>query len=283
MDCAKGIGIVTSNRHNILEFEGIDRVPVPMPPLVCIPTTAGSSADVSQFAIITSECEKVKISIVSKAVVPDLALIDPITLLTMPSDLTACTALDALTHGIEAYVSVAHSPVTDLHALEAIRLISSNLLGAMRNLDNVEIRTRLMLGSLHAGIAFSNASLGAVHAMAHSLGGLLDKAHGECNAILLERVTAFNFESAAARYREIGEAMGLKLTGMSHREQKARILRNMRDLRMEAGVNRSLGELGVLKEDIPALAGKALKDICMVTNPRRPSRRDVEVIYEEAL
>ncbi len=133
MDCAKGIGIVSSNHKNILQFEGIDNVTVPGPPLICIPTTAGTSADVSQFAIINNVQERVKIAIISKTVVPDVALIDPATTLTMDSFLTACTGLDALVHAIEAFVSSAHSPIFDIHALEAIRLIRTNLLDVLTN------------------------------------------------------------------------------------------------------------------------------------------------------
>src|SRR5690349_14591294 len=123
MDCAKGIGIASANRKDVFEFEGVDQVPLPGPPLICIPTTAGSSADVSQFAIITHLERKVKIAIISKMVVPDVALIDPMTTITLDAELTASTGMDALVHGIEAFVSNANSPMTDLHALEAIRLV----------------------------------------------------------------------------------------------------------------------------------------------------------------
>ncbi len=142
MDCAKGIGIVSSNKRHILAFEGVDQVRVPMPPLICVPTTGGTSADVSQFAIISNPLEKVKFAIISKSVLPDLALVDPVTLTTMDPFLTACTGLDALTHGIEAFVSNASSPITDLNALEGIRLVSRNLIESIKNPQDVELRTR---------------------------------------------------------------------------------------------------------------------------------------------
>lgn len=283
MDCAKGIGIVSTNKKHILEFEGVDLVPVPGPPLICIPTTGGTSADVSQFAIIANMREKVKIAIISKTVVPDVALIDPVTLTTMDSYLTACTGLDALTHAIEAFVSTAHSPITDLHALEAIRLISSNLLATIVDPDNLELRAKLMLGSLQAGLAFSNAILGAAHAMAHSLGGLLDLPHGECNAILLNHVMEFNFPAAAERYLHIGEAMGLDLRGMTTQQKRLAIIAEIARLKKMAGVDRKLEDVGVVRSDISLLSKKAMKDPCIITNPRRPSKRDIEVIYEESL
>ncbi len=277
MDCAKGIGIVSSNKAHVLTFEGADEVPVPSPPLICIPTTAGTSADVSQFAIIADRERQVKIAIVSKMVVPDVALIDPVTTSSMNRDLTGCTGMDALVHAVEAYVSDAHSPVTDLHALEAVRLVTANLVHAIEEPGNMDFRTRMMLGSLHAGLAFSNASLGAVHAMAHSLGGLLDFAHGQVNAILLSHVVEFNFEAAAERYLEIGKAMGLAEPG------KEEIISMMHSLRQAAGVTRGLRELGLRPEDIPELAEKAMHDVCMVTNPRAPTQKEIEIIYEEAL
>ncbi len=282
MDCAKGIGIVGSNRKPILEFEGVDRVPVPSPPLICIPTTAGSSADVSQFAIITDTERRVKITIISKTVVPDVALIDPVTTTTMDAYLTACTGMDALAHAVEAFVSNAGSSFTDLHALEAVRKISASLLPATAEPDNVALRSQMMMGSLHAGLAFSNASLGAVHAMAHGIGGYLDLPHGECNAILLEHVMAFNLEAASERYQAIGKAMGLDLREVRPDQISSAILAEVSRLRRSAGIDRTLGRIGMNRDCIPELARKAMNDPCMVTNPRRPTQRDIEAIYEAA-
>ena len=192
MDCAKGIGIVVSNDMNILRFEGVDKIQLPVPPLIFIPTTAGTSADVSQFCIITNMEEQVKIAIVSKSVVPDIALIDPDTTMTMDPYLTACTGVDALVHAIEAYVSTGSGVLTDMYALEAIKLVKNYLPPLLIDQNNRELREKIMLGSMKAGLAFSNAILGAVHAMAHSLGGYLDLPHGECNAMLLEHVINYN-------------------------------------------------------------------------------------------
>lgn len=283
IDCAKGIGIVSSNHRHILSFEGVDQVPLPMPPLICIPTTGGTAADVSQFAIITNLEDQIKIAIVSKSVVPDLALIDPLTLTSMDPYLTACTGLDALTHAVEAFVSNAHSPMTDLHALEAIRLISRNLIPSIKSPADVRLRSEVMQGSLQAGLAFSNAILGATHAMAHSLGGLLDLAHGECNAILLDHVIAFNYEAAPERFEAIAEAAGIDLRGLNFEEKKKALLQWIGELKREAGVDRRLGLLGVGRSDIPPLSRKALNDPCLVTNPRPATQRDLETVYEEAL
>ncbi|MFA6010783.1 MAG: alcohol dehydrogenase-like regulatory protein ErcA [Desulfobacteraceae bacterium] len=283
MDCAKGIGIVSTNGIHILKFEGIDNVALPGPPLICIPTTAGTSADVSQFAIINNEIERVKIAIISKTVVPDVALIDPSTTLTMGTYLTACTGIDALVHAIEAFVSSAHSPIFDVHALEAIRLINTHLLDVLAKPDDMDLRSTLMRASLEAGLAFSNASLGAVHAMAHSLGGYLGLPHGECNAILLDHVMDFNFENARDRYERIGEAMNINLRNMTSKEKKRSILDTIARLKKNAGISNTLIDRGTHRSDIPVLAEKALKDPCLVTNPRQTNKRDIEVIYENAL
>ena len=283
MDCAKGVGIVAANGGSILAFEGVDQVPAPMAPLICIPTTGGTSADVSQFAIITDTRERVKIAIISKAVVPDVALIDPRTLLTMDAYLTACTGMDAMVHAIEAFVSNAHSPITDLHALEAIRLVSTHLRASTGAPADLELRTQIMLASLQAGLAFSNASLGSVHAMAHSLGGYMDLAHGECNALLLPHVMDSNFNTAPERYRRIGEAMGCDLRGLNEREGRSRILRHVLDLRRDCGIDDGLAARGVRLDDLPRLAGKAILDPCNATNPRPPSRDDLRALYAEAM
>jgi alcohol dehydrogenase class IV len=283
IDCAKGIGIVSSNYKYITEFEGVDRISVPPPPLVCIPTTAGSSADVSQFAIISDPTRKVKMALISKAMVPDIALIDPETLVTMAPDLTANTGLDVLTHAIEAYVSNASSPVTDIHALEAIRLITGFLPLAVRDPANLQYRGKTMLASLYAGLAFSNASLGAVHAMAHSIGGYLDFPHGKCNALLLDSVISYNYPAAPERYDAINLIMESVMEKTTGEGKTLTLCDRINDFRRLVGVCDTLGLMGVKKEDIPVLAEHAMRDACMVTNPRRPTQPEIEAIYEAAL
>lgn len=284
MDCAKGIGIVVSNGRNILDYEGVDQVSLPCPPLLCIPTTAGSSADVSQFAIVNDTIRKVKIAIVSKAMIPDMAFVDAEVTTTMPPELTAYTGLDALTHAIEAYCSNAHSPITDLHALEAVRLISKWLVAAINNPDDLVARSKIMLGSMYAGFAFSNAILGAVHAMAHSLGGLLDLPHGLCNAILLNHVVAYNFDSFPDRSMQLAEALGVDAAGVSSSDEvKKRLLERIVQIKRDAGVTIKLGDVGVKREHLAQLAVHALDDACILTNPKDAKLEDLIRIYEQAL
>jgi len=283
MDCAKGISVVSASGGNILDFEGVDKVDSPGPPLICIPTTAGSSADVSQFAIINNVAVQVKVAIISKSLVPDVALIDPATTLTMGRYLTLCTGIDALVHAIEAYVSSAASDLTDLHALEAIRLLHRYLPEVLARPDDLRLRNRIMLASLEAGLAFSNASLGAVHAMAHSLGGLLDLPHGECNGLLLDHVVAFNYRATPERYDRIGEIFEARLAGLTAPEKRTSVIESLRIFKEGLGLQPGLGKRGVRREDIGLLARKAFADPCMATNPRRAHIADIEAIFQEAL
>ncbi|PKQ15629.1 MAG: alcohol dehydrogenase [Actinobacteria bacterium HGW-Actinobacteria-7] len=282
MDCAKGICVVVSNGGDILVYEGVDRIPIPMPPLVCVPTTAGTAADVSQFCIITDEHRDVKIALVSKALVPDVALIDAETLVTMPADLTAATGLDALVHAVEAFSSNASWEITDLCALRAIEGVFRWLEPCMDDPLSIESRTGMALASLEAGLAFSNASLGATHAMAHALGGKLDLPHGECNALLLEHVLNFNLPVfSAGRRVQLARAMGIAIDSATDVEPQA-ISERLHLFRHGIGVVDSLSSLGVTRADLPLLAETAMGDACMVTNPRRPQQEDIEAIYEAA-
>ena len=283
IDCAKCISIVASNGGNILDYEGVDEVLMPGPPLICIPTTAGSSADVSQFAIIKDTSSDIKRAIISKKVVPDLALIDPIPLMSMDPYLTACTAMDALTHAIEAYVSNTHSALTDVHALESIDLINQAIESSITPTRTVEIMFQLMLGSLQAGLAFSNASLGAVHAMSHSMGGLLDLPHGECNSILLEHIIRINFDTVPERYRDIAKKLGLSVDNVSNFLLLEMIIERIVSIRSSLNILASIKVAGLSEQTVDYLVENALNDPCMVTNPRILTKEEVRSIYGRVL
>jgi alcohol dehydrogenase len=283
MDCAKGIGIVSANGKSIEEFEGVDKIFRPMPPLICVPTTAGTAADLSQFAIINRISERYKMAIISKAAVPDVALIDPVVLTTMNPFLTACTGMDALSHAFEAYVSNASSSFTDLYALEAVRLINENLLNSIQNPSNIQLRGRIMLASLYAGLAFSNASLGCVHAMAHSLGGYLDLPHGECNAILLPHVVGFNYSAAKSKYSILAKTMNANFSGNTSVKHGSEFVDFLNEFRSNLGIGATLSQRGVSTDIISILSQKAIKDPCNATNPRLPKKRDLATIFQEAM
>ncbi|WP_319522282.1 alcohol dehydrogenase-like regulatory protein ErcA [uncultured Desulfosarcina sp.] len=281
MDCAKGIGVVVGNPGDVVDFEGVDAVPSPGPPLIFIPTTAGSSADVSQFAIITDTERGGKIAIISKMVIPDIALVDPETTLTVPSDLTAATGMDALCHAFEAYVSTAASPLTDMAARQAVRLVADNLEGAYREPANMTFRENMMMASLMAGLAFSNASLGLVHAMAHSLGGAKDLNHGECNSLLLEKVVRFNFPAASDKYIQLAGDMGLRTNGQEPGETAAALVDRIASLRSSLGITQRLRDMGVALTELPQLAEFAFQDPCLATNPRQAQSDEIASIFQE--
>jgi len=283
IDCAKGISIVSSNGGHILDYEGVDEINYPGPPNICIPTTSGASADVSQFAIICDTENLVKKAIISKKVVPDLALIDPVPLMTMDFYLTACTGMDALVHAIEAYVSNANSYLTDVHALESIRLINATIEAAILPNRTIETMYQMMLGSLHAGLAFSNASLGAIHAMSHSLGGFLDLPHGECNSLLLEHVVQYNFDAAMERYTTIARQMDINTSDLSSEECLDALLWRIQTLRKNLHIS-EFAYTDIVDDSIfEKLVEGALSDPCMVTNPRILTKEEVKSIYERIL
>ena len=283
IDCAKCISIVSANGGHVLDYEGVDEVRMPGPPLICIPTTSGSSADVSQFAIIKDTDANVKRAIISKKLVPDLALIDPMPLMSMDPYLTGCTGMDALTHAIEAYVSDTHSALTDVHALEAISLINQVIEQSVLPDRTIDTMFQLMLGSLQAGLAFSNASLGGVHAMAHSMGGLLDLPHGECNSVLLEHVIQLNFVSVPERFRTIGDKLGLDLADVNDEMVLKGILQRICTIRNNLQIRPFIPVEDLSNETLDYLVANAQSDPCMVTNPKALTDQEVRSIYVRVL
>jgi len=283
IDCAKGIGIACSNKNHILDFEGVDQVLRPIPPLLCIPTTSGTASEVSQSAIVLNEQRKTKIAIITKAVVPDVALLDPMVTTTMDHQLTVYTGIDGLSHAVEAYVSNASSPVTDIHATEAIRLIWEALPEVVAQPSNLKWRAQMLLGSLQAGLAFSNASLGAIHAMSHSLGGYLDSPHGELNAILFRTVIKYNYPACPERFNRIGQLIGLVLNHLPVESAADTLSQTIEQFRHKIGITSSLRDLGVNRSILADLAVNASQDANITTNPRSVTQTDLEGLYEQAL
>lgn len=282
-DCAKGIGIVATNGGHIRNYEGIDKSSKAMPPFIAVNTTAGTASEMTRFCIITNTATKVKMAIVDWRVTPNVAINDPLLMMGMPPALTAATGMDALTHAVEAYVSTIATPVTDACALKAIELISENLRAAVANGADVEARDKMAYAEYLAGMAFNNASLGHVHAMAHQLGGFYDLPHGVCNAILLPHVERFNMIAKMDRFADIAAAMGENIAGLSVRCAAEKALEAIVTLSQDVGIPRGLSELGVKVEDIPIMAQNAQKDACGLTNPRCPTLEDVIQIYKNAL
>ncbi|SDO49744.1 iron-containing alcohol dehydrogenase [Desulforhopalus singaporensis] len=288
-DCGKGVGLVIANGGKIQDFEGVDKSTNAMPPYVAVNTTAGTASEMTRFCIITDTARKVKMAIVDWRVTPGIAIDDPMLMVGMPPALTAATGMDALTHAVEAYVSTIATPMTDSAAEKAIELIAKHLRPAVANGSDIEAREGMCYAQYLAGMAFNNASLGHVHAMAHQLGGFYDLPHGECNAILLPHVSNFNLIAKMERFAKIAELMGENTAGLSPREAAELALVAIRKLSADIGIPAGLIELGkrygkeVKAADIATMTANAQKDACGLTNPRIPSDEDVQAIYTAAL
>jgi 1,3-propanediol dehydrogenase len=282
MDVAKGIAIIVSNQGKIHDYEGCNLITQPIPPLICVPTTAGTGSDVSQFAIIGDPREKRKMTILSRAIMADISLIDPRLLQSKSEELMAATGMDALTHAIEAYVSSLAWPLTDPHAIHAIELVFQHLKNAVKTKDIVSLEG-MAVASLEAGIAFSNAILGAVHALAHPLGGLYDIHHGLANAILLPAVIRRNVKHAPEKFAKMANAMGLDARNKSAEDAAQQVPQLIERLIKDLKLPNTLAQVGVIAADIPALARDAQRDLCMETNPHHYNVEEIESMYYEAL
>ena len=282
-DCGKGVGLVVANGGKIHDFEGIDKSSHPMPPYLAINTTAGTASEMTRFCIITDTSRKVKMAIVDWRVTPNIAIDDPLLMMGMPPGLTAATGMDALTHAVEAYVSTVATPMTDTCALKAIELVAGYLRAAVANGQDIEAREQMCFAQYLAGMAFNNASLGHVHAMAHQLGGFYDLPHGVCNAILLPHVERYNLIAKLDRFVDIAKAMGENVEGLSKRDAAEKALTAIETLSADIGIPRGLAELGVKEQDIATMTANAQKDACGFTNPRCPTDQDVMNIYKAAM
>ncbi|MBU0961243.1 MAG: iron-containing alcohol dehydrogenase [Proteobacteria bacterium] len=288
-DCGKGIGLVVANGGKIHDYEGVDKSTKPMPPYLAVNTTAGTASEMTRFCIITDTSRKVKMAIVDWRVTPGIAIDDPLLMVGMPPALTAATGMDALTHAVEAYVSTIATHMTDACAQKSIELIAKFLRKAVANGSDLEARDGMCYAQFLAGMAFNNASLGHVHAMAHQLGGFYDLPHGECNAILLPHVQRANLNAKLERYVDMARFLGENVDGLSERAAAEKCLDAIKQLSTDVGIPSGLIELGkrygknVRKEDIAIMTGNAQKDACGLTNPRQLKDADVAAIYEAAL
>ncbi|MDJ0784224.1 MAG: iron-containing alcohol dehydrogenase [Desulfosarcinaceae bacterium] len=280
IDTAKGIAVMATNYGSIKEYVGCNLVSHPIPPLVCVPTTAGTGADVSQFAVVLDSQKKMKQCILSRAIMADISIIDPIVLQTKPRELIAATGMDTLTHAIEAYVSSLSWPMTDPHAVHAIELVNEHLIMAVEN-KHLPALEGMAVACLEAGIAFSNAILGAVHALAHPLGGLYDLHHGLVNSVMLPVVVRQNLSHAEDKFARMARALGVETRGMHPSEAAAHVPERIEALINALGLPKRLSELGVSREDIPAMAQMAQEDLCMLTNPCIYATSDIEAMYHE--
>ena len=282
-DCGKGIGLVVAGGGNIRDYEGVNKSSKTLPPFLAINTTAGTASEMTRFCIITNTDTHVKMAIVDWRVTPNIAIDDPLLMVGMPPKLTAATGMDALTHAVEAYVSIIANPITDACAIKAIELVAEFLSCAVANGDDLFSRDKMAYAQFLGGMAFNNASLGYVHAMAHQLGGFYNLPHGVCNAILLPHVCQFNLIACPKRFADVAKALGENVCGLSDVEAGQKAIDRIKALSASIGIPANLTELGVKEADLAVMAGNAKKDACQLTNPRKATLEEVIGIFKAAL
>ena len=283
MDTAKAIGIIIENPEfaDVRSLEGVAPTKKPCTPIIAVPTTAGTAAEVTINYVITDVEKNRKFVCVDTHDIPVIAVVDPNMMSSMPKGLTAATGMDALTHAIEGYITKGAWEMSDMFHLEAIRLISKHLRGAVANTP--EGREGMALGQYIAGMGFSNVGLGIVHSMAHPLGAVYNTPHGVANAIILPTVMEYNAPATGEKYREIARAMGVKgVDEMSQEEYRKAAIGAVRQLSLDVGIPQSLKDI-VKKEDIPFLAQSAMDDACRPGNPKDPTLEDIIKLYESLM
>ncbi|RJS60355.1 iron-containing alcohol dehydrogenase [Bacillus sp. PK3_68] len=283
IDTAKAAAILATNGGHIRDYEGVDQISSPLPPLVMVSTTAGSGSEVSQFSVIVDTEQQKKMTIVSKSLVPDIAIVDPDVLATKSARLTASTGLDVITHAIESFVSIAATPLTDVHAKNALALSCRYLRPSVASKYNKKAKERMAMASLHAGLAFSNAILGAVHAMAHAIGGRYPFLHGDINAVLLPHVMEFNLLASPDKFKEIAALMGEDVQSLPSSAAGEKAINFIKKLSIDIGAPLTLTEMGFAESSIPEISETALSDACMITNPRDITAEEVAALLYKAL
>ena len=282
MDTAKAIGIIINNPEyaDVTSLEGAIDTKNPSVPIIAVPTTAGTAAEVTINYVITDEEKKRKFVCVDPHDIPVVAVIDAKMMSSMPKGLTASTGMDALTHAIEGYTTLGAWELTDMMHLKAIEIISRSLRKAVEN--DPQGREDMALGQYIAGMGFSNVGLGVVHGMAHPLGAFYDTPHGIANAVLLPYVMEYNAEYTGEKFKYIAEAMGVDTTGMSQAEYRAAAVNEVKQLSKDVGIPEKLHEIGVKEEDLQALSESAFADVCTGGNPRPCTVESILGIYKTA-
>ena len=284
MDTAKGISIVMTNpdRKDIVSLNGASNTVNRGMPLIAMPTTAGTAAEVTINYVITDEERKIKMVCVDPNDIPIIAIVDSELMESMPKSLAAATGMDALTHAVEGYITKAHNTMSDMFHLRAIQLIFENLPAAVNEKEPKAVEN-MGLAQYIAGMGFSNVGLGIVHSMAHQLGAVYDTPHGLANAILLPTVMKFNGEVCYERFRDILIAIGVDAKVFTKEEIIKTFIEKIKDLSEKVGITQTVKDTGCKIEDLPMLADKAMEDPCKPGNPREVTKEDFIELFKEAM
>ena len=285
MDTAKGIGIVSNNPEfsDIVSLEGCAPTKHKSVPIIALPTTAGTGAEVTINYVIIDEEKQKKMVCVDPNDIPAVAIIDAELMYSLPKSLTADTGMDALTHAIEGYITKGAWALSDMFEIEAIRMINENLVTAVEEPRNPKGREGMALAQYVAAQAFSNVGLGLVHGMAHPMGALFDIPHGVANALLLPTIMEFNMPKCIEKFGVIARTMGVDTTGMTPEEAAQAACDAVRALAIKVGIPQHLTDLGIQESDIPALSAQAITDVCTPGNPRDVTEADIQELYKKVL
>ena len=285
MDTAKGIGIVANNPEfgDIVSLEGCAPTKNKSVPIIALPTTAGTGAEVTINYVIIDEERQAKMVCVDPNDIPAVAIVDPELMYSLPKGLTAATGMDALTHAIEGYITKGAWIMSDMYELQAIKMIAENLPIAVEEPTNPVGREGMALAQYIAAQAFSNVGLGLVHGMAHPMGSLHDIPHGVANALLLPTIMEFNMPTRIEKYGIIAQHMGVDTTGMTPEEAAQAAVDAVRALSIRVGIPQHLSEIGITEADIPALAAQAITDVCTPGNPRDVTEAEIIELYKKVL
>lgn len=283
LDIAKIVAVLMKNNDPLENYIGIDNIPAAGLPTIMIPTTSGTGSEVTPIVVLSDKKEQLKKGIVSDFLYPSIALVDPNLTLSLPSNVTAYTGIDALTHAIEAYTNKFAHPFVDTFALKAIELISKNLLTAVNDGQNKQARYNMSLGSLYGGLCLGSVNTAAVHALAYPLGGTYDVPHGVANSLLLPYVIEFNSSHCATRYGKIAEAMGAEVSQLSDEEAARVCIGKVKDLCSKSGIIQRISELDIPKSAIDEMAAGAMKVTRLLNNNPKPvTLEDASHIYKQA-
>jgi alcohol dehydrogenase class IV len=284
LDTVKILSVLKTNTKSVRELLGTDLVEHPGIPTILIPTTSGTGAEVTPNAIVTLPDEELKVGIVSKLLLPKLVVIDPNLTLGLPKPITAATGMDAFTHSLESFISNKANPISDMYALESIRLISASIVEAYRNGSSVEAREKMILGAMYGGMALTGAGTAAVHALAYPLGGKFKIAHGVANSMLLPHVMEFNMDAIADRLSLVAEPMGIEAQGLSNSVAAQKVVERIVEWTVLLEIPQNLRNFGVQAGDIPGLAISASNVTRLLNNnPKVLSLSDMESIYKKLL
>lgn len=284
IDTAKGIGIISNNPEfaDVVSLEGVADTKNKSVPIIALPTTAGTAAEVTINYVITDEENVKKMVCVDPNVIPVLSIVDAELMLSLPPSLTAATGMDALTHAIEGYITKGAWEMSDMFELKAIEMIAKHLPVVVKNPSDVVARDGMAVAQYIAGMGFSNVGLGLVHGMAHPLGAYYDIPHGVANALLLPIVMEYNTESSIAKYVDIARAMGIKVDHLSLADAAQAAVDAVKNLAIEVGIPEKLQLLNVKEEDLERLSQSAFEDVCTPGNPREVKLGDILELYKKA-